>query len=147
MPSTNEIHVLPNNEISPRRIRRRELAQILLAGAAAGFISPLSSAIHPIHKHLLNATLLDSADASLSATNNPLFLSAQRFATLDVLCEAVVPGSRNAQSAAFIDLLLSVDTKTPQQKINEGGRLCVARAGNNGFGKNIKSRESLRGQK
>ena len=118
MPSTNEIHLLPNNEISPRRIRRRELAQILLAGAAAGFISPLSSAIHPIHKHLLNATLLDSADASLSATNdNPLFLSAQRFATLDVLCEAVVPGSRNAQSAAFIDLLLSVDTKTAQQKV------------------------------
>jgi hypothetical protein len=120
MRSTNEIHVLPNNEISvsPRRISRRELAQVLLAGAAAGVASPLSSAIHPIHKHLLNPALLDSADAKLSATNDsPLFLSAQQFATLNVLCEAIVPGSRNAQSAIFIDLLLSVDTKTAQQEL------------------------------
>jgi hypothetical protein len=115
MRSTNEIHVLPNNEISPRRISRRELAQILLAGAA-GFVSPLSSAIHPLNKHLLNAALLDSADARLSTKNdNPLFLSAQQFAALDVLSEAIVPGSRSAQSAAFIDLLLSADTREAQQ--------------------------------
>jgi len=117
MRSTNEIHVFPEGEICPRRISRRELAPILLAGAAAGFASPLSSAIHPINKHLLNAALLDSADARLSTKNdNPLFLSAQQFATLDVLSEAIVPGSRNAQSAAFIDLLLSVDTKSAQQE-------------------------------
>ncbi len=116
MGSLNEFHVLPNNEISPRRISRRELAQILLVGAAAGFASPLSSAIHPINKHLLNAALLDSADARLSAKNdNPLFLSAQQFAALDVLSEAIVPGSRSAQSAAFIDLLLSGDAKAAQQ--------------------------------
>jgi hypothetical protein len=112
MRSTNEIRVLANNEISPRRISRRELAQILLAG----FVSPLSSAIHPINKHLLNAALLDSADARLSSKkDNPLFLSAQQFAALDVLSEAIVPGSRSAQSAAFIDLLLSADTREAQQ--------------------------------
>jgi hypothetical protein len=116
MRSTNEIHVLLDDEISPRRISRRELAQTLLAGAAAGLISPLSSAIHPIRKHLLHAALLDSADARLSAKNgSPLFLSAQQFAALDVLSEAIVPGSRNAQSAAFIDLLLSADTHEAQQ--------------------------------
>jgi hypothetical protein len=116
MRSTNEIHVPPNNEISPRRISRRELAQILFAGAAAGFVSPLSSAIHPLNKHLLNAALLDSADARLSAkSDNPLFLSAQQFAALDVLSEAIVPGSRRAQSAVFIDLLLSADTREAQQ--------------------------------
>jgi hypothetical protein len=116
MRSTNEIHVLLDDEISPRRISRRELAQTLLAGAAAGLISPLSSAIHPIHKHLLNAALLNSADARLSAKNdNPLFLSTQQFAALDVLSEAIVPGSRNAQSTAFIDLLLSADTHEAQQ--------------------------------
>jgi Gluconate 2-dehydrogenase subunit 3 len=116
MRSTNEIHILPNNEISPRRISRRELAQILLTSAAAGFVSPLSSAIHPINKHLLNAALLDSADARLSTKNgNTLFLSAQQFAALDVLSEAIVPGSHNAQSAAFIDLLLSADIHEAQQ--------------------------------
>ena len=118
MSSLNEFHALPDNEICPRRISRRELAQILLAGAAVGFASPLSSAIHPINKHLLNAALLDSADARLSGkSNNPLFLSAQQFAALDVLSEAIVPGARSAQSAAFIDLLLSVDTKTAQQEL------------------------------
>jgi Gluconate 2-dehydrogenase subunit 3 len=117
MGAPNEFRVLQDNKIFPRRISRRELAQTLLAGAAAGFVSSLSSATHPIHKHLLNAALLDLADARLSATNdNPLFLSAQQFATLDVLSEAIVPGSRSAQSAAFIDLLLSVDTKTAQQE-------------------------------
>jgi hypothetical protein len=116
MRSTNEIHVLLDDEISPRRISRRELAHTLLAGAAAGLISPLSSAIHPIHKHLLNAALLNSADARLSAKNDkPLFLSTQQFAALDVLSEAIVPGSRNAQSTAFIDLLLSADTHEAQQ--------------------------------
>jgi Gluconate 2-dehydrogenase subunit 3 len=116
MRSTNDLHIQLAGEISPRRISRRELAQTLLAGAAAGFISPLSSAIHPIHKHLLNAALLDSADARLSAKNDhPLFLSAQQFAALDVLSETIVPGSRNAQSAAFIDLLLSADTHEAQQ--------------------------------
>jgi hypothetical protein len=116
MKSTSEIHALPDDEISPRRISRRELAQTLLAGVAAGLISPLSSAIHPIRKHLLNAALLDSADARLSAKNGDLlFLSAQQFAVLDVLSEAIVPGSRNAQSAAFIDLLLSADTHEAQQ--------------------------------
>ena len=116
MRSTNEIHVLPENEISPRRISRRELAQILLASAAAGLISPVSSAIHPIHRHLLNAALLDSADARLSTNDdNPLLLSGQQFAALDVLSEAIVPGSRSAQSAAFIDLLLSADTQEAQQ--------------------------------
>jgi len=116
MRSTNEIHVLLDDEISPRRFSRRELAQTLLAGAAAGLTSPLSSAIHPIHKHLLNAALLNSADARLSAKNdNPLFLSTQQFAALDVLSEAIVPDSRNAQSTAFIDLLLSADTHEAQQ--------------------------------
>jgi len=116
MKSTSEIHVLLDDEISPRRISRRELAQTLLAGAAAGLISPLSSAIHPIRKHLLNAALLDSADARLSAKNGDLlFLSAQQFAALDVLSEAIVPGSRNAQSAAFIDLLIGADTHEAQQ--------------------------------
>ena len=116
MQSRNEIHVLLDDETSPRPISRRELAQTLLAAAAAGFISPLSSAIRPIHKHLLNAALLDSADARLSAkSDNPLFLSAQQFAALDVLSEAVIPGSRSAQTVAFIDLLLSADTHEAQQ--------------------------------
>jgi len=117
MQPTDKLHVLQHDESIPRRISRRDLAQGLLAGAAAGLISPLSSAVHPLHKHLLNAALLDSADISLSiGNNNPLFLSAQQFAHLDTLSETIVPGSRNARAAAFIDLLLSADTKNVQQE-------------------------------
>jgi hypothetical protein len=117
MQSTSKLHVLQHDESAPRHISRRELAQTLLAGVAAGLVSPLYSAAHPIHKHLLNAALLDSANATLSATNNnPQFLSARQFAELDILSEAIVPGSRNAQSAAFIDLLLSADAKKVQQE-------------------------------
>jgi hypothetical protein len=117
MQSEQNIHVLQPDQSAPRRISRRELAHTLLAAAAVGLISPLSSVVHPIHKHLLNASLLDSADASLSiANNNRLFLSTQRFAQLDILSEAIVPGSRNASAAAFIDLLLSVDAKHVQQE-------------------------------
>jgi len=117
MQSTKQLHVLQHDQSVPRYISRRELAQALLAGVAAGLISPLCSAVHPIHRHLLNAALLDSADANLSAANdNPRFLSVQQFAELDILSEAMVPGSHNTRAAAFIDLLLSADTKNVQQE-------------------------------
>lgn len=105
---------LPTN---PRRFSRREIAQVLLSSLAAGILSPFASAAHPIHKHLLNGALLDSVDAHLAAENSkPLFLSQQQFAALDVLSETIVPGSRKAQAASFIDLLLSVDSKKAQQE-------------------------------
>jgi hypothetical protein len=116
MAATTDLPVLQSSA-TPRRVSRRELAQALLAGLAAGVLSPLASVAHPIHKHLLNGALLDSADARLSAQNNkPLFLSGQQFPTLGVLAEAIVPGSRKAQTASFIDLLLSVDTHNAQEK-------------------------------
>jgi hypothetical protein len=115
MQSADKLQVLQHDERAPRHISRRQLVQSLLAGVAAGMISPFSPAAHPIHKHFLNAALLDSADANLSAANNKLlFLSAQQFAELDILSEAIVPGSRKARSAGFIDLLLSADTKNVQ---------------------------------
>ncbi len=116
MAAPTELPVL-QPQTSPRRLSRREAAQVILSGVAAGVFSPFASAAHPIQKHLSNAVLLDSADAHLSAqSNNPLFLPAQQFAALDFLSEAIVPGSRKAQSASFIDLLLSVDTLKAQQK-------------------------------
>ncbi|HEY6127974.1 MAG TPA: gluconate 2-dehydrogenase subunit 3 family protein [Candidatus Acidoferrum sp.] len=116
MSSTNENRVLPVDEHAVHRVSRRELAQTLLSALAAGFVSPLRSAMHPIHRHLLNQILLDSADEDLAVENGkPLFLSQGRFAMLDVLAEAIVPGSREAQSTLFIDLLLNADTNHAQQ--------------------------------
>jgi len=116
MSASTELPVL-QSQAAPRHLSRREAAQVILSGLAAGILAPFASAAHPIHKHLLNGALLDSADAHLSAQNSkPMFLSTQQFAALDILSEAVVPGSRKAQSASFIDLLLSVDTHNAQEK-------------------------------
>jgi hypothetical protein len=116
MNTADDVRVL-RKDAKPTRLTRRELAQTLLAGLAAGILSPLSSAVCPLRKHLLNGSLLDFADARLSAgAREPLFLSARRLATLDVLAEAIVPGSQKAQSAPFIDLLLSADTHEVQQE-------------------------------
>jgi hypothetical protein len=115
MSETKSIRVV-QEQPAPRRIPRRELAQTLLSGLAVSFLSPLTSAVHPLHKHLLNGSLLDSADTYLSAENRkPLFLSEKQFAALDVVSEAFVPGSRKAQVSSFIDLLLSADTHEAQQ--------------------------------
>src|SRR4029077_7444148 len=76
MHTTNDIRFPQNGMTAPRTISRRELAQRLLSGLAAGILSPLSSSAHPIHKHLLNGSLLDFADVHLAAgTAKPLFLS------------------------------------------------------------------------
>jgi hypothetical protein len=116
MNTATDIRVL-GTDAKPTRITRRELAQTLLAGLAAEILSPLSSAAHPLRKHLLNGSLLDFADAHLSAAaGEPLFLSAGQLTALDVLSEAIIPGSRKAQCASFIDLLLSADTHEVQKK-------------------------------
>jgi hypothetical protein len=99
------------------KVSRREAALKLLSGLAAGAFFPSLSPLHPVRALLLNGALLDSADKVLaSATREPLFLSAAQFSTLDKIAEAIVPGSRKAQSAAFIDLLLSVDSDKPRQE-------------------------------
>jgi hypothetical protein len=117
MSASTELPVLQSPP-NPRRTSRREIAQVILSGLAAGILSPFASAAHPVHRHLLHNALLDSVDAHLSAENGkPFFLLQQQFAALDVLSEAIVPGSRKAQSASFIDLLLSVDTHNAQEKV------------------------------
>jgi hypothetical protein len=116
MHTMSDFRVLSKTASLTRRISRRELSQTLLTGFAAGLFLPLASAAHPLHKHLLKDSLLDFADNRLSSeTTKPLFLSTQQLATLDVLSEAIVPGSRKAQAALFIDLLLSADTHKVQQ--------------------------------
>jgi len=101
----------------PRKVSRRQAALKLLSALAAGAFFPSLSPLHPVRGLLLNEALLDSADEVLSsAAQKPLFLSAAQVSALDKIAEAIVPGSRKAQSAAFIDLLLSVDSEKPRQE-------------------------------
>jgi len=98
------------------RVSRRELARTLLAGLAAGVLPAAISPLHPIHSHLLDGILLDSADKALAgASYQPTFLSTAQLASVDRLSDAIIPGSHQAQSAQFIDLLLSVDAAEHQE--------------------------------
>jgi hypothetical protein len=125
---SNEIPIL--HEKPARTISRRELAQNLLSGIAAGIVCPGLSPLHPIHEYLQNAMLLDSSDEILASGNyRPAFLSPSQLATLDKISEAIVPGSHKAQSAAFIDLLLSVDAAKSQQTFVDSLSALEAAAG------------------
>lgn len=114
---TKELPVVPE---TLRNVSRREMAQVLLSGLAGGALFAALSPLHPVRAHLLNGPLLDSIDEALaSRSHRPLFLSAAQFAALDRIAEVIVPGSRQAQSAAFIDLLLSVEAEKPRQELAE----------------------------
>jgi Gluconate 2-dehydrogenase subunit 3 len=111
---SNELPIV--KESPPRKVSRRELAQTLLSGLAAGLLLPGLSPLHPVYDHLRSGKVLDSADEVLaSGKRKPIFLSSSQSPSLERIAEAIVPGSRKAQSAAFIDLLLSVDSAQSQQ--------------------------------
>ena len=98
------------------RISRRELAKILLAAAPALAFPAVSSA-HPVWRHLADSDFLDSAEAQLGSPNwKPIFLSPAQEASFRVLAELTVPGSTKALVSRFVDLLLSVEDHTTQQK-------------------------------
>ena len=103
-------------EGSQNRLSRRELARTLLTGLAAGVLPATISPLHPVHKHLLDGILLDSAEEALTGGSyQPAFLSAAQLRSVERLSEAIIPGSRKAQSAEFIDLLLSVESARHQE--------------------------------
>jgi hypothetical protein len=120
MPKSQESRPLPilNEAKGARRaLTRRQVVQILLAGAGSGLAGmPLIASKHPVHRHLKTESTLDAADAQAAARDwTPKFLSEHQSETLAALAERMIPGSSAAHVNRFIDLLLSVDT-TPNQK-------------------------------
>jgi hypothetical protein len=111
MRAENELPIIQNR--SATRLTRREMVHQLILGAGAAL--PLVAASHPIYEHLANGTVFEKAERLGAADWKPLFLSAQQEETLASLAEAVVPGSRKAQSERFIDLVLSADTAAHQK--------------------------------
>jgi hypothetical protein len=106
-----------SDETIDQKLTRREMVERLLAGIAAGAAWPLIASSHPIHQLLMDAALLDRADAAQNAASwKPLFLSHQQNESLVTLSESIVPGSARAHVNRFIDLLLSVDTTENQEK-------------------------------
>jgi hypothetical protein len=100
-------------------IGRRAVLQSLVGGLGAGLALPgLAGAQHhhPVHAHLADQGTVTAADEKAAATDyKPEFLDAHQLETLDLLAERIVPGSREANVAPFIDQLLAVDNHANQQ--------------------------------
>lgn len=121
MEQKTELPVLNNTSSAERRnINRRQMVQRLLGGAGAagaGFMLPAVALGHPMRNHLMSESTLAAADATAAVENwTPEFLDPHQNETLIALAERIVPGSTQAQSNRFIDLLLSVDTQENQKK-------------------------------
>ena len=102
---------------TPTGIPRREALQALLTGVGAGFALPaIVEAQHPVHQHLASPSTLEQAQqkATVSAYT-PEFLDALQLKMLEVLAEAIVPGSTNARVAPFLDQLLAVESPDNQR--------------------------------
>jgi hypothetical protein len=95
---------------------RRTALQVLLSGAAAFALPTAVEAQHPIHQHLSNPAALEQAQQRAAvAASTPAFLDDHQAKTLEVLAEAIVPGSTAARVGPFIDQLLAVDSGANQR--------------------------------
>jgi hypothetical protein len=101
---------------------RRAALQALLSGAAA-FALPTApgapagmDAQHPMHQHLANPEVLEQAQQRAAVTAAPpVFLDDHQAKTLELLAEAIVPGSTAARVGPFVDQLLAVDSGANQR--------------------------------
>jgi len=80
-------------------------------------VAPLFPALHPMGRLLFDGEALDAAEARLSPDlARGSFLSGAQLASLAILAEAIIPGSRLALAPQFIDLLLSVAAREHQEE-------------------------------
>jgi hypothetical protein len=71
---------------------------------------------HPVHAHLSSAGAVEQAQKKAAvAAYKPAFLDAHQMKTLEVLSEAIVPGSTTAKVAPFLDQLLAVESAQTQR--------------------------------
>jgi hypothetical protein len=113
----NRSRPIPLSPVASDGMPRRAALQVLLGGAGAAFALPAAlDAQHPMQQHLANPSVIAGAQQRAANTpSTPAFLDSHQFKTLDVLAEAIVPGSTKAKVGPFIDQLLAVDSPANQR--------------------------------
>jgi hypothetical protein len=111
------IPVTPADQPAPDGIARRAMLQTLLGGVGAGLALPsIVEAQHPVQHHLASATGLEQAQKKAAvAAYKAEFFDAHQLKTLELLAEAIVPGSTTAKVAPFLDQLLAVESAQNQR--------------------------------
>jgi Gluconate 2-dehydrogenase subunit 3 len=107
----------PVDSPAPDGIRRREALQALLGTVGAGLALPsIVEAQHPMHQYPPSPAVVQEAQQKAAvAAYAPEFLDAHQLKTLEVLAEAIVPGSTTARVAPFLDQLLAVESAENQR--------------------------------
>jgi hypothetical protein len=115
--TSNVIPIRPVDSPAPDGIPRREALQTLLGSVGAGFaLTSVVEAQHPVHQHLASPTIVEQAQQKAAvAAYTAEFLDAHQLKTLEVLAEAIVPGSTTARVAPFLDQLLAVESAENQR--------------------------------
>jgi hypothetical protein len=115
--TTSKIIPVAPIDPEPSGIARRAMLQTLLGGVGAGLALPsIVEAQHPVHAHLSSAGAVEQAQKKAAvAAYKPAFLDPHQMKTLEVLSEAIVPGSTTAKVAPFLDQLLAVESAQTQR--------------------------------
>jgi hypothetical protein len=102
---------------APDGIPRREALQTLLGSVGVGLALPsIVEAQHPVRQHLASPAIVEQAQQKAAvAAYTPEFLDAHQLKTLEVLAEAIVPGSTTARVAPFLDQLVAVESAQTQR--------------------------------
>ena len=96
-------------------VGRRQVLQGLLAGVGAAI--PGATRAQAMTPAAASPAAVQAAAAKAKAADwKPEFLDAHQLATLQALCERIVPGSLAARSERFVDALLAVDTRDNRQR-------------------------------
>jgi hypothetical protein len=137
---SDELKIFPIAPDQAVAVSRRVALKALLGGAGVGLGQPANAeAQHPMHQHLLNPGAIEQAQQKATvARSRTEFLDAHQLKTLEVLAEAIVPGSTAARVAPFLDQLLAVESADNQRTflgslgafdmaaINKHGRAWIA---------------------
>ncbi len=100
-------------------VGRRTVLQTLLGGVGAGIALPgiasAQQAQHPVEHHMATGTAAAAQKKVAAGAYTPELLDAHQMKTLEVLAEAIVPGSTEARVAPFLDTLVAVDSAQNQR--------------------------------
>jgi hypothetical protein len=114
---SKRIPLHPGTGPSIKGMPRRAALQALLGAIGAGVAVPsIAAGQHPVHQHLANAAALEQARQNAAvAAYTATFFDPHQSRTLEVLAEAIVPGSGSARVAAFLGQLLAVESPATQR--------------------------------
>jgi Gluconate 2-dehydrogenase subunit 3 len=116
---THIIPVTPVADASPgASVGRRAVLQTLVAGVGASFAIPglADAQAHPMQHHVESGAAAAAQKKVATAAYKPELFDAHQMKTLEVLSEAIVPGSTEAKVAPFLDTLLAVESAENQRR-------------------------------